>query len=162
LRVGGSVPAGGRGFNEVWGGGFNLEGGGRLLLFDRPATSAWTFDVGVGTVFNHGDRQDRQFTLNNIIVPGPPDPLTGPAPSIPVTVRTLNRTTFNFGPGREFYLAGSGIPDGKWNWRIGFDGGGRYGSARVELNELRHRTDQIWGAFLAAHTDIEVPFCSCL
>ena len=42
-------------------------------------------------------------------------------------------------------------------WRVGFDAGGRWGTERMEFNGLQHRTEVIEGAFVAVHTDLEVP-----
>jgi hypothetical protein len=93
-----------------------------------------------------------------------------------VSVADLNRTFFNVGFGRDWYLfgeaptylnrgCGSGCGDngcgcGGPVWRVGVDGGGRYGTAKVELHEVRHRTDTIAGVFIGAHSDVEVP-CGC-
>jgi hypothetical protein len=69
----------------------------------------------------------------------------------------LNRTFFNLGGGREYYLFGAPQGD-SWTWRAGFDAGGRYGSAKLELHEIRHRTDTIAGIFIALHSDVEIPY----
>jgi hypothetical protein len=88
-----------------------------------------------------------------------------------VTISDLNRTFFNLGGGRDWYLLGRPAPTylncadrgcegGGPVWRFGIDGGGRYGTAKLELHELRHRTDTIAGLYIGAHTDVEVP-CGC-
>lgn len=88
-----------------------------------------------------------------------------------VTVSDLNRTFVNVGFGRDWYLNGpaptylnaddrGGCGGGGPVWRVGLDGGGRYGSAKLELHEIHHRTDTIAGAFIGAHADVEVP-CGC-
>jgi hypothetical protein len=46
------------------------------------------------------------------------------------------------------------------SWRVGFDAGGRWGTARLETHQLKHRSDVIGSAFFAAHSDVEVP-CGC-
>jgi hypothetical protein len=76
-----------------------------------------------------------------------------------VTIHYLNRTFVNLSFGKEWYLMGSAHDCGQ-KWRVGFDVGGRYGSAKLALNELRHRTGVIEGTFLALHTDVEYPCCS--
>jgi hypothetical protein len=96
-----------------------------------------------------------------------------------VSIEDLNRTFANIGFGRDWYLFGQaptylnrscegGCGDGACGcggcgspvWRIGLDGGGRYGSGKLELHQLRHRTHTIDGAFIGAHTDVEIP-CGC-
>jgi hypothetical protein len=90
-----------------------------------------------------------------------------------VSIEDLNRTYFNVGFGRDWYLFGEAptylnrscgengcCGCGSPVWRIGVDGGGRYGSAKLELNQLRHRTDTMAGMFVGAHSDVEVP-CGC-
>ena len=41
---------------------------------------------------------------------------------------------------------------------MGADFGPRYGTQKLELNELRHISDTFTTAFVAARTDLEVPF----
>jgi hypothetical protein len=77
-----------------------------------------------------------------------------------VTIQSLNRTFVNLGPGREWYLFGSAFAPGN-KVRIGVDGGGRWGSARMELHEFHHRTDTIAGLYAAAHADLEIPCSPC-
>jgi hypothetical protein len=89
-----------------------------------------------------------------------------------VSIADLNRTFVNVGFGRDWYLYGqaptylnrscgdNGCGCGGPVWRVGVDGGGRYGSAKLELHEIRHRTDTIGGVFLGAHSDVEFP-CGC-
>src|SRR5262249_39182002 len=58
----------------------------------------------------------------------------------------VNRTMVNLGFGREWYS--SVAKDQPVHWRLGVDGGVRYGTMKVDLNELTHRTDVIGGAYL--------------
>jgi hypothetical protein len=104
-------------------------------------------------------------------------------PTLGVSVRSLNRTYVNFGLGREWYLIGNGLTCGNggficgpnaggpgcggccgcgqgWTWRVGCDVGGRWGTAKLELHELRHRTSVTEGVYLAVHSDVEIP-CGC-
>jgi hypothetical protein len=89
-----------------------------------------------------------------------------------VSIEDLNRTFFNVGFGRDWYLFGeaptylnrgcgeNGCGCGGPVWRIGVDGGGRYGTAKLEVNQVRHRTDTIAAMYVGAHSDVEVP-CGC-
>ena len=77
-----------------------------------------------------------------------------------VTGKSLNETFGNLAVGREWYLWGSAEQDGCCyrNWRVGVDCGGRYGTEKLEVHEITHRTDTIAGLFLAVHSDIEIPW----
>jgi hypothetical protein len=88
-----------------------------------------------------------------------------------VTIKDLNRTFVNLAGGREWYLYGNaekcdgtcstcGEGGPSFKWKAGFDVGGRYGSAKLELHETRHRTDTIGGVLIGLHSDVEVP-CGC-
>jgi hypothetical protein len=76
-----------------------------------------------------------------------------------VSIHFLNRTFVNLGFGREYYLLGSAHDCGT-RWRVGADVGGRWGSAKLGLNEIRHRTGVLEGVFASVHTDLEWPCCS--
>jgi hypothetical protein len=88
-----------------------------------------------------------------------------------VSIEALNRTFVNLGFGRDWYLNGPAPTylnaadrgdccRGAPVWRVGFEGGGRYGTAKLDLHEIQHRTDTIAGLFVAGHADVEVP-CGC-
>ena len=141
--------------------GWEVEGGGRSLFFNPDGTAAWTVDLGLSNINNHGQHSDRVAILNIFET----DALGVTAKHlVPVTISNLNRTYGNLSLGREWYLwgtagncAGCGnIGDGT-NWRAGVDLGGRYGTERLELHEIRHRTEVIEGLFAALHTDLEIP-----
>lgn len=157
--------------------GWLIQGGGRTLFFNPEGDAAWTIDLGLSHSVNAGKHDDRKAVLLDIIVPeSTADPFTGQVrnvrvPRVLVTTRRLHRTFVNFGFGREWYLSGMapGCCGGVNNcadascgntWRAGFDIGGRWGSANLELNEIRHRTDVIGGLWVALHSDLEVP-CGC-
>jgi hypothetical protein len=78
-----------------------------------------------------------------------------------VTFSGLNRTAGVLALGREWYL--SEAPGGFGaTWRAGFDVDGLYGSEKLDLNELRHRTKVFYGTAIAAHTDLEYPCGACI
>jgi hypothetical protein len=150
-----SVPFGGNVGRQLETG-WVIGGGARMLLFDQPMTSAWTIDASITNTANHAIRPE--VTTLNIIQPlvilGNPVPTLM---NVNVTLRDLNRTTFNLALGRERYLwgsAGSG-------WRVGWDVGGRYGAEVATFNEIRHRTDVIVGGFVTFHSDWEYPWSCC-
>ena len=81
-------------------------------------------------------------------------------PQMTATVSSLNMTFANVGFGREWWLHGSADPGQQqgWNWRVGTDAGGRWGSASVNFNEIQHHTDVVGGTYAAVHSDVEYPF----
>jgi hypothetical protein len=157
-----SPVGGGSEFRTTLQTGWEINGGGRVLFFNQSEDAAWTVDLGISDIENHGRRPEQSFDLHHIIVP---DPLvngsTITVPTVPVTVRQLNRTFGTFGLGREWYLVGTARGEGP-TWRFGIDLDGHYGSARLDLNELRHRTKVLYGLFIAWHTDVEIPCGGCL
>jgi hypothetical protein len=165
FKLGPSFPVGGGFLNHTLEPGWDLQGGGRVLFFNRPVDAAWTVDVSVSNISNHGQHSDLSTPLL-VEVPGPINPFTGQAgPGTleiqRVSVISLNRTFANLALGREVYLMGSGNKDGP-AWRVGADVGGRWGTARIELHEIRHRTHTATGTFLSLHSDLEVPWGCCV
>ena len=193
-RAGESIPIGNTSFTKTLQAGWMIEGGGRSLFYNPSMDAAWTVDLGLSNTWNHGQRPDIQFPLNNIFVPFaasatafPPQanfaigtfiphatpsittvvPTSGPSANtaIPVftapgvTIQNFNRTFVNLAFGREWYFMGSAHDPGR-KWRAGIDVGGRWGSGKLSLNELRHRTAVLEGTFFAVHTDVEFPCCS--
>lgn len=162
IRTGPSLPIEGAFFGHTLETGWLIQGGGRVLFFDPPQERAWTVDLSISNIYNHGQRSDLTRTLTNLAVPSPIQ-IGGQAPnniiipSFPVTVHYLNRTFANLGFGQEYYLWGAANTNDP-ACRIGWDFGGRWGSANLALNELRHRTDVIGGVFWALHTDYEIPW----
>jgi hypothetical protein len=174
-RSGIAFPIGGGIFNRFLQPGWDVEGGGRLLFFNPPATKAWTVSLSVSNIFNRTGDSNQPITLRNVPVhttlTTPPNPnVPGSAaivtpvitnvPSLQATVSSLNMTFVNVGFGREWYLLGSADPGQMrgCNWRVGADAGGRWGTAMVQFNEINHHTDTIGGMYCAIHTDAEIPF----
>ena len=161
-RTGVSIPFGSGIYGRSLQPGVMLSAGGRTLLFDEDRSAAWTLELGLTSIWNHSSRPDIQIPMS-ILVPNAQgigtrvnfgeDDLPG------VTTRALNRTTLDVAFGRECWLWGA--PGcGGYSWRAGVDVGGRWGSARADFHEIRHRTDVIGGTFAAVHTDLECP-CGC-
>jgi hypothetical protein len=167
-RSGIAFPGGGGIFGNFLRPGWDIEGGGRLLLLNPAVNKAWTVSLSVSNIFNRTGNDNQVITLNNVpvkttvIPPGStnPTPVTVTVPHVPVTLSSLNQTFFNFGLGREWYLLGSADPglQNGCNWRFGVDGGGRYGTADVQFNEIQHHTGQTGGMYAAIHTDVEYPW----
>jgi hypothetical protein len=154
LQSGPTFPIGGGFFGHTLEDGWEIQGGGRTFFFNTDRDAAWTVDVSGSNMHNQGQHSDMFATLHNIIVPPGIR-----ATSVQVTTRDLNRTFFNLGGGREWFL---GAPDGDSpTWRFGVDAGWRYGSAKLKLHEIQHRTEEIEGTWVSAHADVEIP-CGCI
>jgi hypothetical protein len=158
VRTGASLPIEGAYFGHTLETGWMVQGGARVLFFDPPQENAWTVDFSVSNIYNHGQRSDLPsfFPVLNV-----PSNVLGGSPialfNFPVTVHNLNRTFANAAFGRELYLWGAANSD-DITCRVGWDLGGRYGTAKLELNEIQHRTDVIGGVFFAVHSDAEIPW----
>ncbi len=169
LRWGLSLPVGGGFFSHTLSTGWTVQGGWRTLFFDQPGDAAWVVDLGLSDTSHHGQHDDSKAALHNIILPNALG-TNVQVPRVLVTTRHLNRTFLNLGGGREWYLSGSGLKpcggDCAANegtmCRVGVDVGGRWGSAKLELNEIKHRTEVLGGVYLAVHSDLEIPWGCCL
>jgi hypothetical protein len=163
LRNGASFPLANGVFGHALATGWDVQGGVRALLFNPAREAAWTIDLSINNIHNTSHHQDVPIQLLNVeetvVILGNRQTIT--LPEANVTIKGLNRTFVNLAGGREWYLMGTGDPcmDG-WNWRAGFDVGGRYGTARLDFNEIQHKTGALSGLFLAIHSDVEFP-CKC-
>ena len=167
LRTGPSIPVEGGFLKHTLSVGWEEQGGGRALFFNQEQDAAWIVDLSLSNIYNHGQHSDKFARLDNVLVPNSVGTATR-VPRVNVTVASLNRTLFNYGVGRDWYLFGGngncgcdGADKGA-AWKVGFDGGGRWGSAKIELHELKHRTDVITAAYAALHTDVEIPWKCCI
>lgn len=139
--------------------------GGRSLLFDAAGQRAWVFDLGVTYTTNGGDN-DR---ILQVFTTPAPNAQTGivetPDQVNSFRLRQLHRTSFNFGIGRDWWLNGPGNVNefSGPNWRVGVDGGGRWGTAHVDLipvgdiHNYYRRQGVYHGVYLGSHIDCEVP-----
>jgi hypothetical protein len=156
LRSGPSFNIGSGVFGHDLSTGWDIQGGARLLLFNPAVDAAWTVDFGVTNINNHSGDRSRVVNIRSLQDGGDP---------IPVTIRSLNRTFASGALGREWYLWGPAVAPGIEtgtlpNLRAGVDVGGRWGTANMELFEIRHRTEVVTGVFFSAHSDLEFP-CGC-
>jgi hypothetical protein len=172
-RTGWAFPVGGGIFNQFLQPGWDVEGGGILYLFNPPSTAAWLGTLSVSNIFARTGNDNQPITLFRFpvhtVVQSQPTTTGGAAvatptivqvPEVTATVSSLNMTFVNMGFGREWWLRGSADPGQQkgWNWRIGCDMGGRYGTAKVDFDQFQHRTDVVGGLYGALHSDIECPF----
>jgi hypothetical protein len=126
----------------------------RALFFDPPLTRAWAVDLHMINTNESGANTGTRFPL--VVVQNGARVFLGAGALPGGTVKASNRTLVGLGFGPEWYLNGSADNPGS-KWRLGVDAGGRYGSARLDLNEARHLTDVIGSAYAAAHSDFEIP-----
>jgi len=170
LRNGVSLPFGSGPIAKDLDPGWVVQGGARLLFFNPSKLGAWTIDLSVSNIFNHA-MSEHQVTLNNLIVPNPnfisalppspSNPTSIVRPTTIVTFSRYNRTFVNAAFGREWYLWDSANSNGRM-WRAGFDFGPRYGTEKLDLDQLHHRTHVAGGVFIALHTDVEWPCGACI
>ena len=146
FRTGVSIPIGdGPLFSRNTVTGFTVEGGARTLFFNHEYTKAWVIDAGISNTENSGTSFREPITIF-AARPGTTPP--GPQ-NFNVTIRDVNRTFVNLGFGREWFFTPS--KDQPAHWRFGVDAGGRYGTLKVDLREIVHRTDVIGGAYVGMH-----------
>ncbi len=153
LRCGPAFNIRGHDLNGALQTGLDINGGFRVSFFNQEANKAWVIDLGLRNVYN-STRSPGRYTLINTIDRG-----TGLlVPAINVTPESLNRTYFDYGLGREWYLWGSEQDESGPNWRIGADFGGRWGTAKMRFDEIRRRTGSLYGLYAAIHSDIVYPW----
>jgi hypothetical protein len=159
------VVGGGNVFTGDLGFGWTVQGGGRTLFMNPAGDAAWVLDLGIGYSYVGGN-ENRVYP---VFTPQPRDPQTGdlqgPDQLLPFRARELNRTWFQYGIGRDWFLNGPGYVGGEcaWNSRFGLDVLGRWGNARVNLipvndpeNYLR-KSSTLHALVLGTHWNVEVP-----
>ena len=154
LYTGPTIPSSGGTLYQQIHTGWMAEWGGRSLFFNTARDAAWTAKLSVTFAYNGGVRRA-----------GPTFDYFG----LPVRVRDLERWSFTFGGGRDWFLLGS-RDSGSSNLRFGLETGGRWGTEHVDLLldifDPLHQSDylrrqDIFGAFyLGAHIDYEIPMGS--
>ena len=165
VRSGVSVNLGNTGvFGRVLDPGFMVTGGLRSIFFQPSPNVGWTVDVGLSSVWYDAGRDERANIRNfvsNTTVFG--QNVQTIIPSFAVTPSSVNQTSVHLALGQEYYFAGDADPaDGGWKWRAGWDAGGRWGTSKLVLKEIKHKTDVIGGALFGLHSDVEIPYGHCL
>ena len=157
LRSGIALQVANSGLGKALDNGWVIEGGARTLFFNAEADRAWTADLGIGNTYNRVGDRTLMFPVRNLATN------TGARINRNVSGADLNRSYVSFAGGREWYLWGSAEHDcTETNWRVGFDAGGKYGTEKLDLNEIRHFTDTTAGAFFSVHSDMEIPWGTCI
>jgi hypothetical protein len=170
VRTGVAFPLSGNIFGDNLQPGWNISGGGRALFFNPEADKAWVIDVGISNTHFNSRNRNNVVTLLNM-----PDPRNNNAtevqrnggrpfptiPSLDTGINSFNLTSANLSLGREIYLLGNAEQEEN-NWRAGWDFGGRWGNCKIQPTNYPHLDDVFGSVFLAAHTDIEVPWGACV
>jgi hypothetical protein len=154
LRSGISELIGAKNLSETLRPGWDIEGGFRVSFFNHEATAAWVVDVGLSNEFNTAN-SNRAFTLHNVLagIAGDTE-----IPRVSLVIKNVNRTSFNYGGGREWYLQGSATDNCHPSWRVGTDIGGRWGSMKMNFENFPHRTEEFLGTYADVHTDYVFPW----
>lgn len=139
----------------------------RTLYFNRESTAAWALDLGLSYTFNKGHEDDPLFALDK---GSTTTDQFGQTTTTPPTIkqfalRNLNRTSFNYGIGRDWWFWGPGAAgyESSWNLRWGANFGGRWGTAHVDMvpaddPEGYFRRQKVYlGVYGDVHFDWEVP-----
>jgi hypothetical protein len=152
--------------------GYDLGASVRTLFFDATHTAAWTVDLGGSFTHNFGvESKDPQ----NLYVRQPASVnsttnVVTPQPDLLVFagIHAIDRSSFNYNLGRDWWLWGSGNTGGEQgpNLRVGGWIGGRYGTSHVDVillnqvNGYARRQNAFEGINFGAHMSYEVPMGS--
>jgi hypothetical protein len=153
FETGASVPVGGMTLSRELKTGWSIAGGARALIFNEAQTRAWVFDAHVLNTNESGGKQDTAFPVT--IIHNGTKIAFGSGGTPGATIHDYNRTFFGLGLGHDWFLRPSNFDS--CNWRVGLDGGGRYGSGRINFNEVGHITDVIGSMYFGVHSDLEFP-----
>jgi hypothetical protein len=158
VRSGVVFPIGGGALNSALDPGWAIETGTRTLFFGREVDDAWTVELSVANFNNTSGDRTTTHPLFNIPVKTAQGTIT--VDRADVASKSFNQTFVNLAGGREWWLWGPATCGGdQGNWRAGVDLGGRYGTAKLELVQpIGHKTDVLGGFFVAAHSDVEIPW----
>ncbi len=160
LRAGPSIPIGGTTLSNELATGWSVVAGVRALFFNEPHTRAWVADLHIINTHQYNNGNATAFPLT--IFNGNTRTDLGVNGTPGGTVNASNRTMVGLGAGRQWYLwEPANIAEGT-RWRVGFDGGGRYGSHRLDLNEARHLIGVVESMYVGASTDFECPWRSVI
>jgi hypothetical protein len=163
LRTGVSLISGGSsvmtGVTKTFG--WNVQGGSRSLFFNPTGDAAWVIDLGIGHTANDGRGASRPLSILTRAVK-----FGGGDGTFDVGLTRLRRTSLNFGFGRDYFLNGPGVvgcEPGYSNFRLGWDVGGRWGTASADFEPFgdpggfRRRQSVYHGVYGAGQASWEVP-----
>jgi hypothetical protein len=149
--------------------GYDLGASVRTLFFDASHTAAWTIDLGGSFTHNFGVETHNPVNLY-IRQPVSVNSTTGATTNQPdllefSAIHGIDRSSFNYNLGRDWWLWGSGNTGGMQgpNVRVGGWIGGRYGTAHVDVipltsaDQYARRQNAFEGITVGVHMDYEVP-----
>jgi hypothetical protein len=173
LRTGPSIATGNSIIRRSENTGWMAEVGGRTLLFNRETTAAWTGDFGISYTYNDagGNIAFPLLVPFNVTTTNPltlQTTTTVQRVPLQVSIRDYQRVAPTFAFGREWYIGQPAYCLGS-HWRVGADIGGRWGTSRLELNDMsipgrvdfRHLSDVYGSALVSIHSDLEFPLTAC-
>lgn len=172
--VGASLPVGGSELSATMKTGVEYGGGARTLWFRNDDSAAWVLDLGITNTYNRGQADRSIIVATPRTSPVVIDPITGqqtggerifPDGLASYQLRSISRTNFNFGVGRDWWFGGPGTVqmEESSNFRFGADVGGRWGTAHVNLvpradsNNYQKRSGVIHGTYIGMHMDWDKP-----
>lgn len=158
LQAGPSFPVGTTVSRELTVG-WSIAGGARALFFNEVQSAAWVVDAHLINTNEGGGGEHKQFPVT-FFHKGVRSDLViheGVAGRKTFSIQDSNRTMVGLGFGRDWFPWKPADSDGR-KLRIGLDGGGRYGSQRINFNEFGHITDVVAGIYAGGHADVEVPW----
>jgi hypothetical protein len=173
FTIGPSIPVGHHGqVAEALQTGLDLGVGARAMFFNPCMDAAWDVEIGGTNIFNHA-HASTPIAVQQNVPQNPNSPVTAPNANgsfppvqvffghngVPgVTLQDLNRTYFDIGGGKSWYVWGCANSCGP-KARLGVDVGGRYGTESAEFHEIPHRNDVIAGMYAGVRADFECPLC---
>jgi len=157
FRTGPSFVVGSGTYSDSLSTGWTFQGGAKAMFFNEFMDTAWYVDASISNHHNSANSTPATVTL---LIDDPVSALIPPTPT-PATIRGLNRTFVNLGLGRALYLWAPANACSS-SWRICFDGGGRYGSAKADFFEITYESDVIGGLYAGLQTDLDIPWGRCL
>jgi hypothetical protein len=168
LNNGPTIPYGPGAFVHRLEVGWMVDGGGRSLFFNTSHDAAWVGDLGVSYQYNRGNQW--RATELDVRQPNTTNSTTGATVKQPdiltnVIIRDIDRTYFNYGFGRDWWIWGPGATgiEKAWNLRLGALVGGRWGTAHIDMVPTAdatgyfRRQNVTEGVFLDIHANLEVP-----
>ena len=151
VEAGPTFPVGGMTMSRQMENGWSFAGGARALFFNEQMTSAWVVDAHVINTNEYAGKLNTAFPVT-VFQGGAKLAFTGGG----AVVEDWNRVAFGLGFGRDWFPWRPANADG-CSWRLGVDGGGRWGSDRVDFDQFGHLSSVCETIYAGAHSDVEFP-----
>jgi hypothetical protein len=151
VEAGPTFPVGGMPLSRQMETGWSIAGGARALFFNEPMTAAWVVDAHIMNTQEYAGKLNTKFPVT-VFQDGAKLAFTGNGSEL----EDWNRVAVGLGFGRDWFPWKSAEVDG-CKWRLGVDGGGRWGSARIDFDQFGHLTGVVESIYAGAHSDLEYP-----